>query len=177
MESHLDEILHELHQFNKNLGIQVGGKSNTGTELIITAGANPEHFESAKQLVAAAPDLDNWTFIALIPPTEFDSMAFDNIIISLNDLSFSETLFCDMPMDDIAVTIKVKDHVYKLEYTLLKTAIHKILSIIVGEELYGYIVYIDIEEWDTSSTPNLTALQDFIIQKRIIQQEQANQNL
>jgi hypothetical protein len=174
VEKYLDEILCELHKYDENLGVQVGGKSNETTELIITAGGNEEYFDKVISLVEAAPKIDNWNSIAFIPPVDFDSMDFDYYSISINDLSYSETLLGEMELDEVAVTIKVRDYDEKKKFDSFTAAIHKILMLVMGEKLYGYIVYVDIEKWDSGSKPNLSNLSDFVKGKLQKQQDQTN---
>ncbi len=174
LEKHLDEILSELHKYDENLGVQVGGKSNETTELIITAGGNEEYFEKVNNLIAVAPKIDNWSIIAFMPPVDFDKIDFDGYSISINDLSFSETLLGEIEFDEVAVTIKVRDYDKKKEYDSFKSAIYKILSLVIGEKLYGYIVYVDIKEWDNECKPNLSNLSDFVKGKIKKQQEHKN---
>lgn len=174
LEKHLDEILSELHKYDAHLGVQVGGKFNETTELIITAGGNEEYFDKVNSLVFVAPKIDNWRIIALIPPVDFDNMDFDSYSISINDLSYSETLLGEMELDEVAVTIKVRDYDKKKGFESFESAIHKILTLKIGEELYGYIAYVDIEEWDSECKPNLSNLSDFVKEKIKKQQEQTN---
>jgi hypothetical protein len=131
LEKHLDEILSELHKYDDNLGIQLGGKSKEKTELIITAAGNVEYFDKVNQLVGAAPSIDKWEIIALMPPVDFNNLDFDNYSISIDDLSFSETLLDGMELDEIAVTIKVRDYDKKRDYDSFKSAIHKVLATLI----------------------------------------------
>jgi hypothetical protein len=66
-----DELLSQLHRYDSRLYFLIC--TNTSPcELIITADGNRDAFSAADSLVAAAPDLDGWTFIAVKPPMGFD---------------------------------------------------------------------------------------------------------
>lgn len=68
----LDDLLNQLHSYCSELYFEVGGLPNEPQDLIISAGGNPDYFERAEKLVAQAPKLDGWNFIALKPPMGLD---------------------------------------------------------------------------------------------------------
>lgn len=67
-EAHVDELLHHLHVYCRELYFEIGGHPNGPTELIIKAECKARLFPVARALVDAAPKLDDWKFIALAPP-------------------------------------------------------------------------------------------------------------
>lgn len=166
MESILDEILSELQKYNPNLGVQIGGPKSEAQQLIVTAAGDAEHFESVEKLIDAAPKLNNWQFIALMPPMDFDKLDFENFSLSFNDLCFHETMFADMEMDEIAVTIKVKNHENLSQFEHFEPAIHKFLNLTLGEKHFSYLQYIDIEPCDGQCAKSLKDLSEFVEKKR-----------
>ena len=65
-----EELISQIHCFDPRLFFLISTNS-TPHELIVTADGNRDAFASANTLVAAAPELDNWKFIALKPPLGF----------------------------------------------------------------------------------------------------------
>jgi len=165
-EKLIDEILTQLHSYSENIWVQVGGNSEDFTELIITAEGNADYFDRIKTLVNAAPKIAHWKFIALMPPCEPQGISYDNFSISINDLSYSPTLLCGEELDEIAITIKVREYETKSKLEFFDAAIHKLLDLILGEELYSYVAYVDIEEWDSDCKPNIQELNNYILTKR-----------
>jgi hypothetical protein len=166
MESILDEILRELQQYNPNLGVQIGGHNSDVQQLIVTAAGYPEHFESVEQLINAAPKLNHWQFIALMPPMDFDKLDFENFSLSVKDLCFHETMLADMEMDEIAVTIKVNNHETMSQFDHFEAAVHKFLNLTLGEKHFSYLQYIDIEPCDGKCAKSLNEINEFVKKKR-----------
>ena len=67
----LDELLEQLHAYSPGLFFELGGIAGETTELIISAEGKAERFDAVKALVAAAPPLDGWEFIAFKPAHGF----------------------------------------------------------------------------------------------------------
>jgi hypothetical protein len=57
-----------------DLGVEVSEDEDQQEtqEVVFTADGDPARFDAVKTLVAAAPALDGWTFVALKPPMGFD---------------------------------------------------------------------------------------------------------
>lgn len=68
-ERYLDELLEHLHLYCEQLYFEVGGAQEGNRDLIITAQADVRFFDDAELLVAHAPNLEHWNFIALKPAT------------------------------------------------------------------------------------------------------------
>jgi hypothetical protein len=71
-EGVLDEILEELHKYSAGLWFEIGGHPDGPKELIISAEGNSDYFAEVVSLVAQAPKLDGWKFIAFKPPQGFE---------------------------------------------------------------------------------------------------------
>ena len=67
----LDELLEQLHAYRPGLYFELGGTPGETTELIISAEGVAERFDAVRELVAAAPALDGWEFIAFKPAHGF----------------------------------------------------------------------------------------------------------
>lgn len=66
----IDELLTQLHKYNKNLYLEISTNSEI-KELVITAEGDSTQFESVRNLIAQAPNLKNWKFTAFKPAFGF----------------------------------------------------------------------------------------------------------
>lgn len=66
----IDELLSQLHKYNKHLFLELSVNSEI-KELVITAEGDTEQFESVRNLIAKAPSLKNWKFTAFKPALGF----------------------------------------------------------------------------------------------------------
>ena len=71
-EALLDEILEHVHEYCDQLYFETGGDPAGPWELIISAGGDRDHFAEVSALVAAAPDVEGWEFIAFKPASGFE---------------------------------------------------------------------------------------------------------
>lgn len=67
-----DQLLECLQAFREDLFFEIGGFPGGTTELIITAEGKSDLFDDVRALVASAPALPGWKFIALKPAAGFD---------------------------------------------------------------------------------------------------------
>lgn len=75
-EQLLDELLGVLHEYCSDIWFETG-KANDGiNELIISAEGNQNFFSAVRMLVAAAPLVAGWRFIAFKPGNGFDFETF-----------------------------------------------------------------------------------------------------
>jgi hypothetical protein len=126
-----DELLSQLHCYDDRLFFLIC--TNTSPcELIITAEGNKEAFQSADSLVAAAPELDRWTFIALKPPMGFDFRHTDGpISIDVSKLWFMPTISSADP-SALGIVVAFPDADLVLENQSVDTA-YTILETSIGE--------------------------------------------
>lgn len=80
---------------DERLAVEVSDQSGT-RQVVVTAGGDPEAFELVHRLVAAAPTLPGWSFVALRPGQGFDfevdagGLVFDAKALSFQSLSADE---------------------------------------------------------------------------------------
>ena len=81
-EQLLDELLEHLHGYCDGLYFEVGGMPGAVSELVITAEGNADYFGAVQDLVAAAPAIAGWRFIAFRPPMGFTfSTRYEDVTI------------------------------------------------------------------------------------------------
>lgn len=71
-EALLDECQAELEKANPELYYEFGGEPEGPLEFIISASARPELFEAVDALIAEAPAIEGWQWLALKPAQGFD---------------------------------------------------------------------------------------------------------
>lgn len=71
-EQLLDELLEVLHGYCPNLWFETGRADDGVSELIISAEGNTEYFSAVRTLVATAPPIHGWRFIAFKPAMGID---------------------------------------------------------------------------------------------------------
>jgi hypothetical protein len=70
-EELLDEFEEQLHAVSDGLYFEIGGKPEGPYEVVITAGGDPQYFPTVRELIAAAPVIPGWEFIAFKPANNF----------------------------------------------------------------------------------------------------------
>jgi len=68
----LQKLLEKIHDYQHELYFEIGGHRDGSQELIITSEGNAKLFDKVETLVAAAPELKDWTVVALKPPMGTD---------------------------------------------------------------------------------------------------------
>ena len=68
----LDELLDALHGYCEHLWFETGKAEDGCNELIISAEGDSAHFSAVRTLVATAPSIVGWRFIAFKPANGFD---------------------------------------------------------------------------------------------------------
>ncbi|MDH5830629.1 hypothetical protein QFW80_08895 [Luteimonas sp. M1R5S18] len=71
-EQLLDEILEQLHAYCPNLWFEIGRADDGVCELIVTAEGDIDHFSAVRTLIAAAPPVPGWRFLAFKPAMGFE---------------------------------------------------------------------------------------------------------
>lgn len=143
----LNSLLAHLQEYCKYLSFEIGGEPDGKLELIISADGDVSHFDEVNTLISAAPKLDDWDFIAFIPPRgDGFEFGFEDFVLKASDIWF-------LPLQDKArpeiVAIKVCTPYYDRlkEYDWLRPAMYKILESILGEKSFALdLQYVDIGE-------------------------------
>jgi hypothetical protein len=72
-EQFLNELLTELHKYSNKLYFEIGGHpDDTVLEFIVTAAGDTDYFNKVEELIAEAPQIKDWKFIAFKPAMGFD---------------------------------------------------------------------------------------------------------
>lgn len=124
-----------------DLGVEVGDEEEEPAQLqevVFTADGDATRFDAVKALVAAAPALDGWSFVALKPPMGFDfTLEADGVELDGSALRFEPL----MGPDGLGLrlylpeTVAKEDDVEQLIRLLLQTG--------VGEENAAGIVHVE----------------------------------
>jgi hypothetical protein len=94
-EAAAEVLEHGVAAIDERLGVEVSDENGT-RQVVVTAGGDAEAFELAHRVVAAAPSLPGWSFVALRPAQGFDfevtagSLVFDAKALSFQPLSEQE---------------------------------------------------------------------------------------
>lgn len=82
-EALLDELQDQLQRCSPDLWFEIGGPPDGPMELIISAEGDPDYFDDVRELIACAPPVPEWEFIAFKPAqgfgfrTEYDDVVVD----------------------------------------------------------------------------------------------------
>jgi hypothetical protein len=88
----LNELKAHLRAYYKFFGFELQWHNDKTAILTITVGAKPVHFKKADDLIAIAPAIPGWTFVALDQPRSMDLLLEDLIMetgIHPQEMSFS----------------------------------------------------------------------------------------
>lgn len=88
-EAWLDELLDQLHKYNKDLSFVLNLMNGVHAELIITAEGNFKLFEDIIFLINIAPVLEDWDFINFIYPIDVTgAFVYEDVILYPDDFYF-----------------------------------------------------------------------------------------
>ena len=146
-EELLQTFMKNLHAYCDKLYFEIGGFPGGDQELIITAEGNRDYFEQVETLIAEAPEIRGWTFIAFIQPREIDfKMDYEGVVLKAEEMWF---LPLHNPKNSNGIGIRVCTMNYELikDHKWLKSALYKSLDTILGEKSFALdIDYIDIAQ-------------------------------
>jgi hypothetical protein len=145
-EEMLDALLDALHSYCDELYFDIGGMHGEDVELIITAEGNTDNFDKVEALIAEAPQVSGWQFIAFMPPRDLDyTSVFEDVELSPPDIWF-------LPLDSknapksIGLRICLPNYELVKDSKWLKNAVYKVLDIALGEKVFALDVnYIEIK--------------------------------
>lgn len=124
-------FLDHLTQYDHHLTFLIGKHDDGIHELIISADGMKAHFPSAEALVAAAPEVAKWRFIALKPPVpDFGPVLLNDKRFELNNLQFARV---EDPEDPSALNLVVFHPPYPEE----EQELHVIATFMLLDNLLG----------------------------------------
>ena len=149
----LDKHLHNYCEHLESI-LMFPANENEPTQLVVSASGNPVYFEQVITLIASAPLLRNWKFVAFIQPSQnIDEMeagldkpyVFKDITLKASDLKFIPFLYENEKKIDMIVYLK--------NFTVLchnKNLLHVVYIImqdILGEKsLYENVNFVELEQ-------------------------------
>ena len=131
-EAVLDDILEELHKYSDGLWFEIGGHPEGPKELIISAEGDSDYFAEVVSLVAQAPKLEGWRFIAFKPPQGFEfATSYGDIHV---DPSKSWFLPLDSASDPKSLGLRVAvANFHESKAEAFTTAVYLVLDAGLGE--------------------------------------------
>jgi hypothetical protein len=86
----LDELLNQLHKYQKGLGYVLSLEYGNHAELIISAEGDFRLFDAVTSLINIAPVMNNWQFIDFVYPIEMtDLFTYDGMVFFPDDIYFT----------------------------------------------------------------------------------------
>lgn len=148
----LDETLERLQAYSEDLYFEVGGAPGEPIELVVTAEGVAEAFGAVRALIAAAPAIEGWRFVALKPPAGFDfATTFEGARIDARRSWFMPLEAPNAPRL-FGLRLACDDYLEELREDFLAAA-HIVVETGLGELVAAERVqFIDVER--TPSSPN-----------------------
>ena len=143
----LDDLMKELHKYCGQLFFEMGGHPDDMQELIITAEGHKENFPVAEALVAAAPEIQGWKMIALIPPRDADfEINFEGVVLKPDEIWFFPLQNENDP-GKIGVRVFIKNYEVMKDNSFFMPALYKVLDVILGEKSFALdLDYVDADQ-------------------------------
>ncbi len=106
-----DKLTPKLAQLKDGYSFLTGMYNDTTAELVITADGDPQNIVFVEELVAAAPQINGWKFVALKPALDIKNVSIDmgDFSFNENNLHFYDSGSADYP-DEIEITIVHDDY-------------------------------------------------------------------
>ena len=166
----LDAITKELKKFSEGLFVEVSATEEK-KELVITAQGNREFFADAYALVASAPSIGSWEFIALKPALGLDfNFQMADVTINPDEILFMP-LEADEYPDDVAIRLYHK--AYTTEEGATRNAVivglYAALNMLLGEKNSTLdLQYVDFDDMPhpKEQTFPFSELKDYIAYKK-----------
>src|ERR1039457_7220198 len=143
-----DKAVSRLKQIDKNLWFEMSLPDGLGREFIITAEGHKESFSVVEGIVANAPSISGWQFIALKPPMGFD------FTTAYEDIQFEPRAMWFLPLEgesspsDLGLRVGVPNFSKTIERQA-SNAVAVILETGLGERSAA----LDIQHLEVSSLP------------------------
>ncbi|PWV47021.1 hypothetical protein [Chitinophaga sp. S165] len=132
-EAWLDELLDQLHKYNKELGCVLNLMNGIHAELIITAEGNFKLFEDVLFLVNTSPVLEDWDFINFIYPNDVSgAFIYEDVILFQDDIYFKARKN-NKRLGLLDLQLFIKDFKYISQSKHINDAINMFLLSLLGE--------------------------------------------
>jgi hypothetical protein len=171
-EKLLNDLLRELHEYCDKLYFEIGSHPDDECqELIITAEGNKDYFSKVEYLVGAAPQIDNWIFIAFIPPRDINfQMDYEGLVLNPEEMWFMPLENKDDP-SAIGISICLRNYELVKDHDFFESAIYKILDVLLGEKSAAsdieYITFDQLpDDPEDEGMSELAELPDYIAWKK-----------
>jgi len=144
-EKLLDDLLAHLHDYCDKLYFEVGRFPDREQELVITAEGDQDYFSKVEELIADAPCVNGWSFIAFKQPTNDPfKTKWEDLELDTNDIWF-------IPLEG-ANPNEIGIRVYVPNYDLIRDddscdpLLLKMIETIAGEKSFSVdLAYIEFE--------------------------------
>jgi hypothetical protein len=147
----VERIASAIAGLDDRLGLEVS-ETDDGHEAIVTAHGDPEAFETVDEIVASAPEVPGWTFVALHPPRGFD---FE---VSAGGKRFEASRLTFEPLPAADGSLRVRLHVPDPSAPEWDELAALVIETGIGERLAARIDGIEVGERPESSE-NVFALE------------------
>jgi hypothetical protein len=134
-ENLLNAFMERLHEYCDKLYFEIGGHPDEKQELIITADGNTDYFKQVEDLIMQAPQIEQWSFIAFIPPRDvYFQMNYEGVILKPEEMWFQPLIHQDDP-SAIGLNICTRNYELVKNNEFFEPAVYKILDTILGEKV------------------------------------------
>ncbi|SDF52504.1 hypothetical protein [Chitinophaga filiformis] len=141
-EEIFEELTERLHLYCTSLFFEMRINTINEGELIITAEGNEEFFDDAEFLVSKAPEIDHWTFTALIPADEeHEGIEYEDLDLTPSEMWFTAIEDEDMP-EKLNLVIHYRDYEFVKQSEHLDTAMFLLLQSVLGEKAFAQYINI-----------------------------------
>jgi hypothetical protein len=141
------------------LGVEVSDVSGT-RRVLVTAGGDVEAFDSARAVVAAAPAIPGWEFVALRPAQGFDfEVNAGTLVFDAKELSFQP-----LPSEEAPTQLAIRLLVPNPQLEEWSEMGLRIIETGIGEEAAARIAYLEIgrREPDSQNVYALESLEGWV---------------
>ncbi|CAN5603962.1 hypothetical protein BH10BAC2_BH10BAC2_04930 [soil metagenome] len=148
-EQLLNSFMVQLHKYCDKIYFEIGGFPDETQELIITAEGDKKYFLKVEELINAAPQIDNWIFVAFKPPISGDFKSkWGELELNTEEMYFLPLSNNKTP--GIGIRVYLKNHELLKENKTLMTLLYKMLDTILGEKSFAS----DVDYIDTDLLPD-----------------------
>jgi hypothetical protein len=143
-------------------------REETLTKIIFTANGNPDNFAMVEDIVAAAPQIRDWTFTAFIQPLhDYEELEkgldkpyiFQDITLKASELKFQPFQYHSEKKIDIIVYLK-NYTVYSLNKNLLQLIYFMMQDLLGEKSLYQNINFVELAQLPNEEDSELIQLYD-----------------